>query len=275
MQPHTFRRHTVGAERFARGCLNVGGVAQDLDRLVAETLAAAKIDFRDLSAIAATGGPGLIGGVMVGVMTAKAIAAVHRLPFLAVNHLEGHALSPRLSNDVAFPYLLLLVSGGHCQFLVAEGVGRTQHGVDEAGADAPTPVVLPHGERREGQRRVAAVDRGSAEQHVADDLAVDLGHQRQAVDVGVGRPQLLDQAHLTGWSLLVGGGEHLPVQRGNGVVVGGDPAVLNYYRHQVIGGRTAFVLPADSAEMLVQVFAMKFVSEIALHIEPAVRPDRL
>jgi hypothetical protein len=61
----------------------------------------------------------------------------------------------------------------------------------------------------------------------------------------------------------------------NGVVVGGDPAVLNYYRHQVIGGRTAFVLPADKAETLVQVFALKFVSEIALHIEPAIRPDRL
>ena len=59
---------------------------------------------------------------MVGVMTAKAIAAVHKLPFLAVNHLEGHALSPRLSNDVAFPYLLLLVSGGHCQ--LAGGRGR-------------------------------------------------------------------------------------------------------------------------------------------------------
>ena len=61
----------------------------------------------------------------------------------------------------------------------------------------------------------------------------------------------------------------------NGVVVGGDPAVLNYYRHQVIGGRTAFVLPADTAETLVQVFAMKFVSEIALHIQPDIRPDRL
>jgi N6-L-threonylcarbamoyladenine synthase len=97
---------------------------QHLDRLIAETMAAAKLAFRDLTAIAATGGPGLIGGVMVGVMTAKAIAAVHKLPFLAVNHLEGHALSPRLTNDVAFPYLLLLVSGGHCQLLVVEGVGR-------------------------------------------------------------------------------------------------------------------------------------------------------
>jgi hypothetical protein len=61
----------------------------------------------------------------------------------------------------------------------------------------------------------------------------------------------------------------------NGVVVGGDPAVLSYYRSQVIGGRTAFVLPADKAETLVQVFAMKFVSEIALNIQPALRPDRL
>jgi N6-L-threonylcarbamoyladenine synthase len=95
-----------------------------LDRLVAETMAAAKLGFGDLSAVAATGGPGLIGGVMVGIMTAKAIAAVHRLPFLAVNHLEGHALSPRLTHDLAFPYLLLLVSGGHCQLLAAEGVGR-------------------------------------------------------------------------------------------------------------------------------------------------------
>ncbi|HET6160514.1 MAG TPA: DUF1194 domain-containing protein [Dongiaceae bacterium] len=61
----------------------------------------------------------------------------------------------------------------------------------------------------------------------------------------------------------------------NGVVVGGDPAVLDYYRHQVIGGRTAFVLSADKAETLVQVFALKFVSEIALHVAPAVQPDRL
>jgi len=110
-----------------------------LDRLVAETMTAAKLKFGDLAAVAATGGPGLIGGVMVGVTTAKAIAAVHKLPFLAVNHLEGHALSPRLTNDVAFPYLLLLVSGGHCQLLVAEGVGRYARlggTVDDAAGEA-------------------------------------------------------------------------------------------------------------------------------------------
>ncbi|HCX13942.1 MAG TPA: tRNA (adenosine(37)-N6)-threonylcarbamoyltransferase complex transferase subunit TsaD, partial [Rhodospirillaceae bacterium] len=65
----------------------------------------------------------LIGGILVGVMTAKAIAAVHNIPFLAVNHLEGHALTARLTDGVKFPYLLLLVSGGHCQLLVVQGVG--------------------------------------------------------------------------------------------------------------------------------------------------------
>ena len=95
-----------------------------LARLVAEALAAAKIDFTQLDGVAATAGPGLIGGLMVGVTTAKAIAAVHDVPFLAVNHLEGHALTARLTDDVAFPYLVLLVSGGHCQLLVVEGVGK-------------------------------------------------------------------------------------------------------------------------------------------------------
>jgi len=94
-----------------------------LDGLVANAMAESGKAFTDLDGIAATGGPGLIGGVIVGVMTAKAIAAVHGLPFLAVNHLEGHALSPRLVDDVPFPYLLLLISGGHCQLLVVEGVG--------------------------------------------------------------------------------------------------------------------------------------------------------
>jgi N6-L-threonylcarbamoyladenine synthase len=95
-----------------------------LDRLVGRALAEAETRWEALDGIAATGGPGLIGGVMVGVMLAKAIALARGLPFLAVNHLEGHALTARLTNDVPFPYLLLLVSGGHCQLLVAEGVGR-------------------------------------------------------------------------------------------------------------------------------------------------------
>ena len=95
-----------------------------LDRLIAKAMADAKVEYADLSAVAATAGPGLIGGVIVGVMTAKAIAMVHGVPFIAVNHLEGHSLTARFTDGVQFPYLLLLVSGGHCQLLVVEGVGR-------------------------------------------------------------------------------------------------------------------------------------------------------
>ncbi len=95
-----------------------------LDRLIAEALDEAGMRLDELDGVAATAGPGLIGGVFVGVLTAKAIAAARRLPFLAVNHLEGHALTVRLTDGIPFPYLLLLISGGHCQLLAVEGVGK-------------------------------------------------------------------------------------------------------------------------------------------------------
>lgn len=95
-----------------------------IDTLVGQALHDAKLTFDDLDAIAVTAGPGLIGGVLVGVMTAKAIAAVRDIPLVAVNHLEGHALTVRLTEEAPFPYLLLLVSGGHCQLLAVEGVGK-------------------------------------------------------------------------------------------------------------------------------------------------------
>ncbi len=94
-----------------------------LDQLIAQTLADANADLSDLDAVAATTGPGLIGGVLVGMVTAQAVASAAKLPFLAVNHLEGHALSPRLGEVVDFPYLLFLVSGGHTQVLCVRGVG--------------------------------------------------------------------------------------------------------------------------------------------------------
>lgn len=98
---------------------------EHLDALIARAMADAGVGFAGLDGVAATAGPGLIGAVMVGLMTGKAIAAVHDLPLLAVNHLEGHALSPRLIDEtLAFPYLLLLVSGGHCQLLLVEEVSR-------------------------------------------------------------------------------------------------------------------------------------------------------
>ncbi len=97
---------------------------EHLDGLIARAMAEAGLGFADLDGVAATAGPGLIGGVMVGLMTAKAIAAAAQIPLAAVNHLEGHALSARLIAEVPFPYLLLLISGGHCQLRIVEGVGR-------------------------------------------------------------------------------------------------------------------------------------------------------
>ena len=98
--------------------------AERLDGCVEAALAAAGVALGDLDGIAVTAGPGLIGGVLSGVMLARGIAAARGLPLLAVNHLAGHALTPRLTDGVAFPYLMLLVSGGHCQFLLVEAADR-------------------------------------------------------------------------------------------------------------------------------------------------------
>ena len=81
-----------------------------LDYIITRAMTSAKVEYEELDAVAATGGPGLIGGVIVGVMTAKAIALARNIPFLAINHLEGHALTARLTDHIHFPYLLLLVS---------------------------------------------------------------------------------------------------------------------------------------------------------------------
>ena len=111
-----------------------------LEPLIVAALGDAGVSLADVDAIAATAGPGLIGGVMVGLVTGKALAHAAGKPLIAVNHLEGHALSPRLSDpDLAFPYLLLLVSGGHCQLLLVEGVARYRRlatTIDDAAGEA-------------------------------------------------------------------------------------------------------------------------------------------
>ena len=108
--------------------------------LIAATLGDAGLELADMDAIAATAGPGLIGGVMVGLVTAKALAMAGDKPLLAVNHLEGHALSPRLADPTLdYPYCLLLVSGGHCQLLEVRGVGdyrRLATTIDDALGEA-------------------------------------------------------------------------------------------------------------------------------------------
>ena len=110
-----------------------------IDRLTGRALATAGIGLADLSGIAAAAGPGLIGGVLVGLTTAKTLALVAHKPLLAVNHLEGHALTARLTDAVPFPYLLLLASGGHTQLLAVRGVGdylRLGTTVDDAIGEA-------------------------------------------------------------------------------------------------------------------------------------------
>jgi N6-L-threonylcarbamoyladenine synthase len=111
-----------------------------LPTLIRQVLAEAGIEIAEVDAIAATAGPGLIGGVMVGLLAGKGLALASGKPLIAVNHLEGHALSPRLADpDLDFPYLLLLVSGGHCQLLEVRGVGdyrRLATTIDDAAGEA-------------------------------------------------------------------------------------------------------------------------------------------
>ncbi len=113
--------------------------ASMMDQMVIRALNEANLRLDDLDGIAATTGPGLIGGVLVAMMTAKALCVRTNLPFVSINHLEGHALSPHLAAPLAFPYLLLLVSGGHSQLLAVEAVGKYHRygsSIDDAAGEA-------------------------------------------------------------------------------------------------------------------------------------------
>jgi N6-L-threonylcarbamoyladenine synthase len=112
---------------------------EKLDHCVESALAQAGMGLSDLDGVAVTAGPGLIGGVLAGVMCAKGIAAGAGLPLVGVNHLAGHALTPRLTDGIGFPYLMLLVSGGHCQFLLVRGpedFARLGGTIDDAPGEA-------------------------------------------------------------------------------------------------------------------------------------------
>ncbi len=110
-----------------------------IEGVAARAMAEARIDYGDLDGVGATAGPGLVGGVMVGLGFGKAVALARGLPFVAVNHLEGHAVSARLGARVDYPFLLLLVSGGHCQLLEVRGIGdmsRLGTTIDDAAGEA-------------------------------------------------------------------------------------------------------------------------------------------
>lgn len=113
--------------------------AERLDGCVEQALSRAALTLADLDGIAVTAGPGLIGGVLSGVMLAKGLAVGTGLPLVGVNHLAGHALTPRLTDGLPFPYLMLLVSGGHCQFLIVSGPDQFQRlggTIDDAPGEA-------------------------------------------------------------------------------------------------------------------------------------------
>jgi N6-L-threonylcarbamoyladenine synthase len=139
--------------------------AEKMDLAVEEALARADVTLSDLDAVAVTAGPGLIGGVLSGVSCAKGIAAATGLPLVGVNHLAGHALTPRLTDGLAFPYLILLVSGGHCQFLVVRGAdnferlgGTIDDAPGEAFDKAARLVGLPQPGGPEVERQAAHGD---------------------------------------------------------------------------------------------------------------------
>ena len=215
--------------------------AERIAPLVEATLADAGMTLDDVDAIAATAGPGLIGGVMVGLVTAKALAMAAGKPLIAINHLEGHALSPRLADaSLAYPYLLLLVSGGHCQVLLVEGLGRYRRlatTIDDALGEAfdKTAKILglgypggPAVERlaREGNPRAVPLPRplvGSGEPHFsfaglksavlrahqagghsAADLAASF--QQAALDCVVDRTRIALSAGSSATALVVAGG---------------------------------------------------------------------
>ncbi|MEM9476860.1 MAG: tRNA (adenosine(37)-N6)-threonylcarbamoyltransferase complex transferase subunit TsaD [Pseudomonadota bacterium] len=113
--------------------------AERMDLAVEQALTQANLGLNDIDAVAVTAGPGLIGGVVSGVMCAKGIAVARGLPLIGVNHLAGHALTPRLTDALPYPYLMLLVSGGHCQFLIVEGADaftRIGGTIDDAPGEA-------------------------------------------------------------------------------------------------------------------------------------------
>ncbi len=209
--------------------------------LVEAALRDAGVTLADVDAIAATAGPGLIGGVMVGLMTGKALAHASGKPLIAVNHLEGHALSPRLADrNLAFPYLLLLVSGGHCQLLLVNGVGdyrRLATTIDDAAGEAfdktakllglgfpggpaveaaarlgnPKAVPLPRPLVGSGEPhfsfaglKSAVLRARDAGVHSAEDLAASF--QQAAVDCLVDRTRLAIQIAHGATALVVAGG---------------------------------------------------------------------
>ena len=271
-----------------------------LPPLIEAALADAGVTLADIDAVAATAGPGLIGGVMVGLVAGKAIAHAAGKPFVAVNHLEGHALSPRLTDpDLAFPYLLLLVSGGHCQLLLVEGVGRYRRlatTIDDAAGEAfdKTAKLLglgfpggPAVERaaRAGDPHAVPLPRplkGAAEphfsfaglksavaravgQHAPEDLAASF--QQAVVECLIDRTRkaILASAGARPTALVVAGG------------VAANAAIRDALRRLAADHGLRFVAPplwlcTDNAAMIAWAGAERFAAGLTDPLDTSARP---
>ncbi|MEO1774564.1 MAG: tRNA (adenosine(37)-N6)-threonylcarbamoyltransferase complex transferase subunit TsaD [Pseudomonadota bacterium] len=171
--------------------------AERADRVAVRALEEAGVGLGGIDAVAVTAGPGLIGGVMAGVMAARGIALGAGLPVIGVNHLEGHALTPRLTDGVAYPYLLLLVSGGHCQLIAVTGLGayrRLGGTLDDAPGEAFDKVAKMLGLGFPGG---PIVERWAAGEHSA--------RAGDAVRFGFPRPLLDRAADRTGVQMSFSG----------------------------------------------------------------------
>ncbi|MEM8936850.1 MAG: tRNA (adenosine(37)-N6)-threonylcarbamoyltransferase complex transferase subunit TsaD [Pseudomonadota bacterium] len=139
--------------------------AERLDSTILKAMARAQMEYGQLDAIAATAGPGLVGGVMVGLTTAKAMCLSHDKPLIPINHLEGHAVSARMTEDAPFPYLLLLISGGHTQLIWVEDFGRYQRlgtTIDDAAGEAFDKTAKLLGLGQPGGPRVESAATGGS-----------------------------------------------------------------------------------------------------------------
>ncbi len=177
--------------------------AEVLDYCVEAALTEARTAFDQIDGIAVTAGPGLIGGVLAGVMMAKGLSAATGRPLWGVNHLAGHALTPRLTDELEFPYLLLLVSGGHCQFLVVEGVDRFRRlggTIDDAPGEAFDKVAkllsLPQPGGPAVEREAALGDPGRIRlpRPLLDRAGCDLSFSGLKTAVLRARDRLIDDA---------------------------------------------------------------------------------
>ncbi|KQN92509.1 tRNA threonylcarbamoyl adenosine modification protein TsaD [Sphingomonas sp. Leaf231] len=269
-----------------------------LQPLIEAALADAGMTLADVDAVAATAGPGLIGGVMVGLVTGKALAHAAGKPLIAVNHLEGHALSPRLADPgLEFPYLLLLVSGGHCQLLLVEGVAdyrRLATTIDDAVGEAfdKTAKILglgfPGGPAVE--RAAAAGDargvplprplRGSPEPHFSfaglkaavaraapDHAAVDVAasFQQAVVDCLIDRTRRALGRAGRATALVVAGGV-----AANGAVRGAMQALATEHGLRFVAPPAW--LCTDNAAMIAWAGAERFAAGLTDPLDVAARP---